>query len=262
MPWLAAFGGVVREAALLGDSDTTGPAGAEQQGDDVTRLVEAFPGGVTVDDPSAGRVEGDAALADYARESRAWLAERRAHPRSIALTKDARRAVGEFDVDLVQGGEPFVLPVAVVVEPDPGRRAVAVRVYHSHWPLLGRHLVRPPLLARDPAAIESDVVGEYQTALAAGDPAAWVAAFEPDGCFREPAGPQYRRCGTAALEEVSKAFFARGGIVLEHCTVTDDGVRAALEFNAVEWGGRAMPHQAGVAVYERGRTGRLADARV
>jgi hypothetical protein len=57
-------------------------------------------------------------------------------------------------------------------------------------------------------------------------------------------------------------FGAGGGIVLEHCTVTDDGVRTALEFNAVRWGGVALPPQAGVAVYERGRTGRLAEARI
>jgi hypothetical protein len=44
--------------------------------------------------------------------------------------------------------------------------------------------------------------------------------------------------------------------------VTDDGTRVALEFNAVAWGGQQMPPQAGVAVYERGRSGRLAAARV
>ena len=66
------------------------------------------------------------------------------------------------------------------------------RCYHSLWPLLGQHVRRPPLLERDPAVRESDVVGEYQAALAAGDAERIVATFEPDGCFREPAGVDFR----------------------------------------------------------------------
>ena len=262
MTWLTAFGPVVHEAARLARPDADDAADTGLLNGDPTLLPTSFPGGVTIDDPLVGRIEGRAALQDYDEEARSWLAARDAETRTVALTKDARRVVGEFEVDLTQDGNRFALPVAVVVEPLSYREAVAIRIYHSQWPLLGRHVVRPPLLPRDPDAVESDVVAEYQAALAAGDAAGWVGAFEPDGCFREPAGPQFRRCGTAALQEVARAFFARGGIILEHCTVTDDGVRAALEFNAVEWGGRAMPHQAGVAVYERGRTGRLADARV
>ena len=57
-------------------------------------------------------------------------------------------------------------------------------------------------------------------------------------------------------------FSAGGGIVLEHCTVTEDGVRTALEFNAIRWGGHDLPHQAGIAVYERGPTGKLHEARI
>jgi hypothetical protein len=262
MTWLTEFGQVVHQAAHLNKLETLDAAHAALHSGDPTRLIEAFPGGVTIDDPRAGHVEGEAALEDYCRESRAWLSERNAASRSLAVTNGATRVVGEFEVDLVQDGRSFTLPLAVVVEPDPRRDSVAIRSYHSHWPLLGRHIVRPPLLPVDPAAVEADVVGEYQAALRSGDAAAWVATFEPDGCFREPAGGDHRFCGTAALQDLAKAFFARGGIVLEHCTVTDDGVRTALEFNAVEWGGTTMPHQAGVAVYERGASGRLAAARV
>ena len=58
-------------------------------------------------------------------------------------------------------------------------------------------------------------------------------------------------------------FFSKGGgIILEHCTVTEDGVRTALEFNAVRWGEVDLPPQAGVAIYERGRSGRLHEARI
>jgi hypothetical protein len=52
------------------------------------------------------------------------------------------------------------------------------------------------------------------------------------------------------------------GIGLEYCAVTDDGVRCALEYNCVRWGGHDLPPQAGIAAYERGRNGLLAAARV
>lgn len=264
MIWLPEFGRIVFEASRSHAADDWLPKAREALLAGIPgRLLEAYPGGVVVDEPRAGRVEGRSALEAYGRSSEAWLRERRAGTTAVATTIGPGRAVGEFGVELTDAGRTFVLPVAVVVEPDPARRAVSIRVYHSQWPLLGHHVLRSPLLAGDPSARESDVVGEYQAALGAGDAARCVATFEPDGCFREPAGPQFRVCGTAALTEFYTRFFsAGGGIVLEHCTATEDGVRTVLEFNAVKWGGVDLPPQAGVAVYERGRSGRIREARV
>jgi hypothetical protein len=53
-----------------------------------------------------------------------------------------------------------------------------------------------------------------------------------------------------------------GGIRFEHCTVTDDGVVAAIEFNAVQFGAHHPQPQAGLAVYERGPSGLLHAARI
>jgi hypothetical protein len=255
MAWLPGFGDVVARAAVI-DS-------AALPDDDPAPLLAGFPGGVRIDDPRTGTIDGEAAARAFFRTGATWLAERDARCRPVAVTVDRTRAVGEFDLELTEGDRTFILPVAVVAEPDPARRALWVRIYHSQWPLLGRHVVRPPLLTRDPDARESDVVGEYQAALAAGDAERITATFEPNGCFREPAGPQFRRCGVAVLREFFARFFsAGGGIVLEHCTATEDGVRTALEFNAVRWGGVDLPPQAGIAVYERGPSGRLAHARI
>ena len=52
-----------------------------------------------------------------------------------------------------------------------------------------------------------------------------------------------------------------GGIALEVCCVTDDGVRLALEYNCVRWGTTDLPPQAGIAVFERGPDGLLAAVR-
>jgi len=264
MTWLTEFGQVVYESARL--DATVGLSQAAREAilaGHPARLLEAFPGGVTIDDPRAGRLEGGSVLEAFGESSAAWLRERLARTTPLATTLSRVRSIGEFDVELKEAGRTFVLPVALVVEPDLERQAVRLRVYHSQWPLLGHHVIRPPLLARDASAHESDVVGEYQAALAAGDAERIVATFEPDGCFREPAGPQYRVCGTSALTEFFSRFFsAGGGIVLEHCTVTEDGVRTALEFNAVKWGDVHLPPQAGVGVYERGPGGRIREARI
>jgi hypothetical protein len=261
--WFTELGQVAHEAAHLGGATHLDAAGAALLSGDPVRLLEAFPGGVRIDDPRTGRTEGEAALRDYCRASRAWLTEREAAVTEGAVTIGRDRVVGEFDLTLTQDGRTFDLPFAVVVEPDPRAHSVWIRTYHSQWPILGRHVVRPPLLARDPDAHESDVVGEYQAALAAGDADRITATFEPAGCFREPAGSEHRRCGTDDLHAFFSLFFSKGGgIILEHCTVTEDGMRTALEFNAVRWGGIDLPPQAGVAVYERGSTGRLREARI
>ena len=261
--WFTEFGQIAHEAAHIGGAGHLAAAEAALLSGDPVRLLEAFPGGVRIDDPRMGRVAGETELREFCRASSAWLGERDGHSAPLAVTVGDDRIVGEFDLTLTQDGRTFVLPIAVVVEPDPPARSVWIRTYHSQWPILGRHQVRPPLLPRDPAARESDVVGEYQAALAAGDADRITATFEPDGCFREPAGPQFRRCGTDVLHEFFTLFFSKGGgIVLEHCTVTEDKVRTALEFNAVRWGAVDLPPQAGVAVYERGPSGKLREARI
>lgn len=53
-----------------------------------------------------------------------------------------------------------------------------------------------------------------------------------------------------------------GGIPLEHCTLTDDNHACALEYNVVRWGRTELPPQAGVAVYVRGQSGKLAAVRI
>jgi hypothetical protein len=108
-----------------------------------------------------------------------------------------------------------------------------------------------------------DVVGRYQDALAAGDTEAVVSTFAPDGYFRGPFGPDDAYHGTAELHSFyAKCFSAGGGIGLQQCAMTDDGVRCALEYNCVRWGSHDLPPQAGLGVFERGPDGLLAAARV
>ena len=69
-----------------------------------------------------------------------------------------------------------------------------------------------------------------------------------DGCTRE--------------KKSRNLFSNSGGIPLEHCAVVDNGRTCALEYNVRRWGRTELPRQAGVAVYVRGESGRLAAARI
>ena len=229
---------------------------------DTEGIAAAFAGEPQVDDPRAGHVAGRAALAHFVAESAAWLAGWAARVEPVALTATAERAVAEVILHLDLPTGPWGLPVAVVADRDPaGLRAI--RVYHSLWPLTGGHAVRPPLLPPDPQIRLTGAPAAYQAALAAGDLPGILAAYEPDATVREPSGGPYTFQGTDQIRRIyTLQFAAGGGIPLQHCTATDDGTACAIEYNAVRWGRQAIPPQAGVAVYVRGRSGRLAASRI
>ena len=66
-----------------------------------------------------------------------------------------------------------------------------------------------------------------------------MRTFESEGYYREPIGPAFAHCGAGELGSFfTMCFSAGGGIGLQHCAVTDDGVRCALEYNCVRWGSR------------------------
>jgi len=228
---------------------------------DATRLLEVFAGEPVVDDPLRGAVRGTSEFEGFVSTQHSWLLERTARIEPLRTTRSGHRTVFEALMRLRLAKGDAELPIAVVGEPG-GERVSTIRVYHSLWPLYGAHQVRSPLLQRDPTVVVTDIVGDYQRALAAGNVDAIVATFEEDGYFREPAGGEWFYRGAAALREFMSHILGSGGIRLEYCTVTDDGVACAIEFNAVQLGPHALQPQAGVAVYERGSSGCLHAARI
>jgi SnoaL-like domain len=160
------------------------------------------------------------------------------------------------------GDERISLPVASVLDTRQPKQP-QIRVYYSNWPLSQRHLVRAPLLEAGDVALPEDFVGAYHKALRAGALTAIVETFEPDGVAREPAGGAHAYRGAKWLTRFYAHLCGEDiGIVLEYCSLFDDGTRCVLEYNCVNWAGTPIPPQAGVAVYERGSSGRLAAARI
>jgi hypothetical protein len=226
-------------------------------------LVESFAGEPELYDPVRGRIKGVQAFRAFVADMSAWLVQRN------VSVEDVERVIlegcGFEEVVLHFDGETgrVDLPVAIVADHPSDGRIDELRIYYSSWPLTGRHAIRPPLLQPDPELRASDVVAEYQRALAAGDVDAIVALFEAEGYAREPAGGQYIHRRADGLRAFYELLFSNdGGIPLEHCALVDDGRACALEYNVARWGRTELPPQAGVAVYVRGDGGKLVAARV
>jgi hypothetical protein len=231
--------------------------------DEPDALMHSFAGQPILDDPRVGQVEGARRLRDFVSEMADWLRKRDAITENVALTLSPIRTVEEVVLHLLGEGVRVEFPVAIVADRNPDRTLKAIRVYHSMWPLTGSHDARPPLLPEDPKLHAEGSPGDYQRALSKGDLEGILATFEPDGYAREPSGGSYLHRGAEGLRELYAHLFANGGgIPLEHCTLTDDGVRCAIEYNCVRWGATDIPPQAGVAVYERASSGLLSAARI
>jgi hypothetical protein len=230
---------------------------------EIDALIESFAGVPELHHPVRGRIRGARAFEAYATDTRAWFSQRNIVVEDVELLVGERSGCGEVILHLDGESGRIDLPVAIVSDRRSDGRIEELRIYYSSWPLTGRHANRPPVLQPDPDLRESDVVAEYQAALSAGDLEAILATFEPDGYAREPAGGEHIHRGRDGLRVFYELLFSNGGgIPLEHCALIDDERACALEYNVVRWGTTDLPPEAGVAVYVRGQSGRLAAARI
>jgi hypothetical protein len=265
MPWFPEFVSAVELARLqdraAGQADPVAQYLRALDTGDPRELETAWPGEVVIHDPKAGEIRGHRKLREFVRHNQSWLGGLHLRTETVASTAAGRRAVVELLAHLPGGGPELLWPVAVVAE-SPDDRSVVFRTYCRPWPITAPHKVRPPILEPGPARLDG-IVAPYQAALEAGDTETIVGTFGPEGYYREPGGPQPTHRGRGELRSFfAKTFGAGGGISLQHCTVTDDGVRCAVEFNCMRWGRHDLPPQAGLGVYERGPDGLLAAARV
>jgi len=263
MPWfpdfVAAAELVRRDNRAAGQADPVTLYFSALERGDLRAVERVWPGEVVVHDPRAGEVRGHRHLRRFVHESRDRLAQRHVRTEPVASMSSDGRAVLEVLAHLTIDGNEVPWPVAVVAESH-DERSVVFRSYFSRWPLDGEQHVRPPLL-RSAQFLPGDVVARYEAALDSGDTDAIVNTFASDGYYREPIGFAHR--GSVELRAFfSTCFSAGGGIGLENCAITDDGLCCALEYNCVRWGTYELPPQAGMAVFERGPDGLLAAVRV
>jgi hypothetical protein len=172
-------------------------------------LVGSFAGEPELHHPIRGRISGARAFGKYVIETNAWLSQRNVSVEDVEHVVAERHGFVEVVLHLDGETGRVGLPVAVVSDRQSDGRIVELRMYFSSWPLTGRHVNRPPLLQPDPRLRESDVVAEYQRALSAGDIDAVVAAFEPDGYAREPAGQSGKLAAARIYDDVDPPLSSR-----------------------------------------------------
>ena len=227
-----------------------------------TRALEKiWPGEIVIEDPRAGTIKDRRKLRQFIRENKARFASLHVTVEIVASTSMGSRAAVELLAHLDNKGNVTRWPIAVVVE-SPDDESVFFRTYCSQWPVDGRRHIRPPILGPTEKR-PNGVVGRHLAALAAGDIDAIMQTFTRTGFLREPIGPHAFHQGADALRSFfSKSFSEGGGIDLECCCITDDGVRCAVEYNLVRWGRHTVPPQAGVAAFERDPGGLLSAVRI
>jgi hypothetical protein len=264
MPWFPDFVSAAElarsQTRAAGQADPVGQYFAALNKGDTRPLETVWPGEVVVYDPRYGEIRGHRELRRFVKRSKSWLAERHAKTEFVASTSIAGRAVVELLAHLAYEGRELDWPVAVVAE-SPDAHSVVFRSYFSLGMVSGQRHLRPAILTPGPVQTD-DVIGRFQAALEAGDTEGVVSTFEPEGYYREPNGSPFVHRGADELRSFFAACFHGGGIGQEYCRGTDDGMRCALEYNCVRWGTHEIPAQAGIGVYERGVSGRLAAVRV
>jgi hypothetical protein len=224
-------------------------------------LIKSFAGVPEIHLPMRGRVKGARAFEAFVSETSSWLNQRNVSVEEVEHLVTDRYGFEEVVLHLDGDSGRVALPVAVVADRLPGGRIDELRIYFSNAPL-GRHADRPPVLQRDPDLRLSGIIDEYQHALAAGDVDAILAAFEPDGSAREPAGARHVQGADEDLRRFYELLFSNGGgIALELCAAIDDERICALEYNVARWGETQLAPEAGFAAYVRGPHGKLAAAR-
>jgi hypothetical protein len=220
-------------------------------------VLSSFCERATVDSPLGGRQLPP----EFIAETRAWLGRHNARVAALHTLETPDRVVHEISLTLAIEGRDVQLPVMLIADID-DECIRDLRVYHSTWPLTGRHEVRHPVLdTYDLAEQPAEPVGAYHRAVWDGDADAADCVFAADGIVREPAGDRYAHQG-ADRTTWYRRILADGGIKLHLGSITDDGRTVVFEFLVDRWGSEQLPPQAGAAAYERGASGKLVSARI
>ena len=207
----------------------------------------------SINDPMTGEV----APAVAAANSKLWpLASRWRSIELRTVTEQGLRRIEEYRFAPVADAAPVkifgFLPVAYVFDCDSGGRKVA-RVYSAHELVSDRKPILPVDTQLIPHRGGEDIFVRYFPVLHSANMEATLDLFESDGYLQHSNGETYQ--GRERLRVDFTRFYQSGGIKLRYCNKTDAGSITALECY--------MPSgRPAVAIYERGRTGLVAAARL
>ena len=227
-------------------------------------LVRSFAGEPELHHPIRGRVKGRRAFERFVTETNAWLVERAAAAGDVERIMTPRRGVEETVLTLDGDRGRIELPVAVVADRDDDARIIELRVYYSTWPLTGRHANRPPLLSAGRRAARGRCRRRVPARTRGRRRRSAVAAFEPRSLCprarrRALRPPRPRRVGRPLRAVLLQRRRHPAGALRRHRR--RPLVRTGIQ-HVVRWDRTELPPEAGLAVYVRGATGKLAAARI
>jgi hypothetical protein len=245
-------------------SDVYIPSLLDEDDKTLGALAQRLGSKATVDDPIFGRASGAGpsgleSLERYIGDVSKWLKEHSAKWEKTAFTTGVDRDVTEGTLALTFDSKTIMLPAAIVAERRRSRE-VELRVYYSTHPIKGVVAARSPLVPDQAALVLPPPIGDHIAALEKGDVDAVLATFEADGVMREARGMEHAKAAT--LRGFYEKLVGGGGVTVLKGDTADDGRTCALEYTLVKLAGRAVPPQAGLAVYERGDSGLLRSVRV
>jgi len=221
---------------------------------DVAALAGRLRAQTEINDPFTGAANP----AQVQAQSVLWPdAARWPRIRLMAVTEEGERRLEEYRFTRAAGlgGLPPTigdeLPVAIMF--DRGAGGPRARIYSAHELVPTRPPVLPAVDKLDTSRGPDDIMTRYFPTLHSADLEATLDLFEDDGYLQHSNGETYR--GRERLRVDFTKFYQTGGIKLRYCNRTDAGARTAFECY--------MPSgRPAVAVYERGRTGKVGAVRI
>jgi hypothetical protein len=214
-----------------------------------------------VNTPMDGEIHGKDEFKQFVNDQKQWFIKNNAKSELINMIIGKERVVSEFIIYLTHEGKQIDIPLAFVAELR-NNLVNDIRIYHSTWPLTGKHLGRKQILEPAEHLEEPEIIQKYMNGIKKPDKELVLSLFEEDAYVREPSGFHYKHEGYAGRNEFYSFALEKGGIPLKHCTATYNGRSFAVEYVFDEWGDVKFEPEAGIAVYDIGKSGKISAVRI
>lgn len=229
--------------------------------EDINALFSMLDEDAVMITPFDGTITGRDAIQKNIVDLRAWLIDNNGKVTIQHMINIPDRLIIELDFLTVVDEKRVEVPVATVL--DFHNDAVThIRVYHSIWPITGRHRIIAPSLEPIEANIEINSIQAYLDALADADLSQILSLFEDEAYVQEAGGSLFRHQGIEKRKKYYTSVLSQGKIPLKICTVTVDGSYVVLEYIFDEWGAESVAPQAGLMGFKLGKSNKIAALRI
>ncbi|MDA3958068.1 hypothetical protein [Oceanispirochaeta sp.] len=201
-----------------------------------------------IDTPLSGSLRGDAGLAELMDNEGSWMRNHLISVELVSQIKDEKRIAVELRLYAKINGEKKDLPVILIgdLQDDLFDQ---IRIYHSTWPINGRHSYRAPLVWPEAELRKPEIINEYISYLTKQDYNKILALFTENAFIQEPSGLGFIHQGPEAREAFFIKIMADGPLGITHSAVLQDQKHFCAEYICNSWGKLQFEPMAGCTVY-------------